>query len=61
MRIAVLLGVLFAIGGIAAGFGYPAVYIAGQPILGVKGLALGLVLAIVPVVSVLVWRRGSRP
>jgi hypothetical protein len=61
MRAAILLSVLTAICAVAAGFGYSAVYVAGQSIVGVKGLAFGLAMAIVPPVAVLVWRRASRP
>jgi hypothetical protein len=56
MRAAVLLSVLIGICALAAGFGIPAVYVAGQPVLGLKGLAIGLFGAAIPPAAVLAWR-----
>ena len=50
---------LFLICGIAAFFGVPAVGFSGQPIVGVRGLVVGLVAAAVPLAVVLGWRKMS--
>jgi hypothetical protein len=57
MRAAVLLSVFFVIGGIAALFGVPAIYVNNKPVLGVLGLATSLVFAAVPPLIVLGWRK----
>jgi len=57
MRAAVLLSVFFIIGGIAALFGVPAIYVNYKPVLGVLGLATSLVFAAVPPLIVLGWRK----
>ena len=57
MRAAVLLSVFFIIGGIAALFGVPAIYVNYKPVLGVIGLATSLVFAAVPPLVVLGWRK----
>ena len=57
MRAAVLLSVLIGICAVAAGFGLPAIYVAGQPVLGFTGFAIGFVGAALPPIAVLVWRN----
>jgi len=59
MRVAVLLSAFFLICGIAAFFGAPAVNFNGQPVLGVRGFLAGLVVAAVPLLVVLGWRKMS--
>jgi hypothetical protein len=57
MRAAVLLSVLFIIGGIAALFGVPGVLVNGRPVIGALGFATALAFAAVPPLVVLGWRR----
>jgi hypothetical protein len=59
MRVAVPLSAFFLICGIAAFFGVPAVSFNGQPALGLMGFVAGVVVAAVPLLVVLVWRRIS--
>ncbi len=47
MRAALLLSLLCVICGVAAAFGYPAVYAAGEPTFGLKGLTFALAMALV--------------
>ena len=54
-----MLSAFFLICGIAAFFGVPAVSFGGQPVLGVRGFVAGLVVAAVPLLVVLGWRRMS--
>jgi len=60
MRAALLLSVLLSICGVAAALGYPAVYFAGEPVLGIKGLVLALAIAALCPAGVLAWRGVSR-
>jgi len=60
MRAALLLSVLFVIGGLAALFGIPAIYAGGKAVLGVLGFATSLLYAAVPPVVVLAWRKWKR-
>jgi hypothetical protein len=57
MRAAILLSTLFMIGGIAALFGVPGVHVGNQFVVGVKGLLAAMMMAAVPPVLVLVWRK----
>ena len=57
VRVAVLLSVLFLICAIAAFFGVPAVQVGGEPVVGLRGLVVGLVAAAAPLVVVLGWRK----
>jgi hypothetical protein len=57
MRAAVLLSVFFIIGGIAALFDVPAIYVNSKPVLGVLGLTTSLGFAAVPPLVVLAWRK----
>jgi 4-amino-4-deoxy-L-arabinose transferase-like glycosyltransferase len=60
MRAAILLSVMFTICGLAALFGVPAVYVMHRPIFGLAGLASALVMAVLPPLVVLGWRRYTR-
>jgi hypothetical protein len=57
MRAAYLLSLMFLIGGVLAVLGYPAIYVAGRPILGLSGLLVALVLAALPPLVVLGFRK----
>jgi hypothetical protein len=60
MRAALLLSVMFVIGGLASLFGVPAIYVAAKPVFGVAGFATSLVFAAIPPLLVLGWRKYSR-
>jgi hypothetical protein len=60
MRAAVLLSGLCLICGVAALFGVPAVWVGGRPIAGIAGFLIALLVAAVPPVVVLGWRKMSR-
>ena len=53
MRAALLLALLFVIGGVAAALGYPAVRFAGTPVAGIKGLVLAVAMAAILPAAVL--------
>jgi len=61
MRVALLLSLLFLICGLAAFFGVPAVNFNGRPITGLVGLLIGLLIAAIPPVVVLGFRRLKQP
>ena len=60
MRVALLFSALFTICGVAAALGYPAVYIAGEPVVGIKGLAFAAAIAVLCPAGVLIWRGVTR-
>jgi hypothetical protein len=51
---------MFVIGGLAALFDVPAIYVAAKPVFGVAGFATSLVFASIPPLLVLGWRKYSR-
>ena len=59
MRAAVLLSAMFVIGGGLAALGYPVMYIAGRPLVGVSGLLFALFVATLPPLLVF-WFRWLR-
>jgi hypothetical protein len=60
MRAAILLSVMFVIGGLAALFGAPVIYVNAKPVFGIAGLATSFVFAAIPPLAVLGWRKYSR-
>jgi 4-amino-4-deoxy-L-arabinose transferase-like glycosyltransferase len=60
MRAALLLSVMFVICGLAALFGIPAIYVHAKPLFGAAGLATSLLMAAIPPLVVLGWRKYSR-
>jgi hypothetical protein len=59
MRAAVLLSVVAIMCGIAAAFGYPAVWVNGAPVVGLRGLMASIPIAAVFPLAVLAWRTLS--
>jgi len=59
MRAALLLSALFVIGGVLAALGYPGMYIAGRPLVGVSGLLFAFFVATLPPLLVF-WFRWLR-
>lgn len=57
MRAALLLSAMFIIGGILAALGYPAVYVAHRPAMGLGGLLIALFGACLPPLVVFGIRR----
>ena len=63
MRAALLLSLLCLICGVAATFGIQAIWIRGQPVVGLTGLGIGLLSAAISPLIVLGWRmikKGPR-
>jgi hypothetical protein len=57
MRAAALLSLMAIICGIAAAFGYPAAWINGAPVLGLRGLAVSIPIAAAFPLAVYAWRK----
>ena len=57
MKAALLLSIAVMICAVAAGFGIPAIYWAGEAVVGILGLVVGMAYAAVPPVLVLVYRK----
>jgi hypothetical protein len=57
VRAALLLSGFFIIGGTAALFGIPAIYVHYKPVLGILGFLTALVFASIPPLAVLGWRK----
>lgn len=57
MRAALLLSLLCLICVVAAAFGRQAVWIDGKPVVGFSGFVIGLLIAPVPPLLVVVWRK----
>ena len=57
MRAALLLSLMVMICGMAAAFGYPAVWISGAPVLGLRGLVAAALMATAFPLAVLIWRK----